>query len=819
MGDVGYATRTLLRRPYFSLTIIALLSIGISGIISIFSLLDAMLLRPLPVRRPSELIRFVQRVPRLGALSQFHSSFYRVLHDHSSTVTAVFGEMFIEAVIDEPAPAQQVLVGLSTPGFFDAIGVMALRGRTLLPYDEADTSETPPIVLSYDFWLRRFAADPEAVGRTLVLKGHRFNIVGVMPRTFNGVSVERTPDVRVPIRTFALLEDVPKGANLDEYELLELGARLKGGVGIQGAESECLELWKADLAQYASRPRGPWDEIRFPMQIEPLTRGVSILRDRYANALKFLLGFAVLLLMMVCANVAGLMSIRNTQRRDELMIRFALGCAPSRLVALLSLESTYLTVMGVAGAVLTVLGTSRILLSFFPPIWDAAGRRLTLSLDLGMNLRVLLFALVVALFLVVVSGVAPAIAAVSQLAKIVRSMSDPRAVRVRRILVIVQIVICTVTLIGANLLVETFRQLKGADLGFDRTRIATFTAEPSLVGYTNLQEELLESSLLQQVRAIPGVVAAGLASRPVLRDRGLKATVALPGQRPSQSDASNVNVNIVSPQYFDAMGMHILMGRDFADGERSIGSLQSAIVNESFARHFFGNVKAVGQQFGFSPTGQVAVATFEVIGVVNDAKYRGLREDVMPTLYEVSSRFAFFTLYVRTHQDPIVIIQPVRRVLAHLDQSLPFLEVHTIAEEISLNAAAESLTAQLASILALLSMFLTIISVYGLISFEVTSRTHELGVRMALGAQHGNIVALLARHAAGTTGMGVLIGVVLAILSAHTLQSLLYGIAPLDISSYLLAIVLVVLTVALGTSIALARIIHIRPTDALRVRG
>src|SRR6266550_4032328 len=354
MSDLRFAVRMLAKSPGFTLVAVALLAVGIGANALIFSVFDAVLWRPLPVRHAEELVRMVQRIPRIGTSSTFHYSFYQALREHSTTLSAVFGEAPIDVAMNQPTPAEQVRVHMATPEFFQVLGVPALFGRTLTNDDATANSANSPAVLSYGFWQRRFNRDPAAVGRTIVLHGHPFVIVGVMPRAFNGTSVDTAPDVRVPLHTFQALWTEPEAFNIEEARL-DLGGRLRSGVTRAQAQAETLAIWRGAIEPYSTGQlpgRGVADQLRSGMEFDPLERGISILRERYAGALTLLLMSVGLLLVMVCANVTGLLLTRIAGRREEIAVRLALGATRGRLVRQMLTESFLLTGLGAAGGVL-----------------------------------------------------------------------------------------------------------------------------------------------------------------------------------------------------------------------------------------------------------------------------------------------------------------------------------------------------------------------------------------------------------------------------------------------------------------------------------
>ncbi|MGH9139842.1 MAG: FtsX-like permease family protein, partial [Thermoanaerobaculia bacterium] len=375
---------------------------------------------------------------------------------------------------------------------------------------------------------------------------------------------------------------------------------------------------------------------------------------------------------------------------------------------------------------------------------------------------------------------------------------------------------CTLLLAGAGLLVRTFEQLYRLDAGFDRDHVVTFTADPSLSGYTAPQEQALLSALTGRVRDLPDVVSVALAARGVLRGRGIGMTVALAGQQPSTSDFLSTNLNIVSPEYFATMGLRLVAGRDFTGADDPKAKPQKVVVNQAFVRRFFSHIDPLGQRFGAGPPQRVVDGMFEIIGVVSDAKYRSMREPMMPAVYQFSREFDSFVMHVRTRGRPESIIQAVRQALTALDPAVPFVEISTLAEEVDASTAGERFTAALASIFGTIAALLTAVGLYGLLASVVAQRRREIGIRMALGAQTMEIGVLVGRQALAMVVGGMVLGLGAAAAAGQWMRSLLYGVAPSDANSLAGAAVFVALVAAVAIAIPVARATHIEPAAALR---
>jgi predicted permease len=813
MNDFRYALRLIRRSPGFTILVVVLLAVGIGANAAIFSAFYALLLRPLAVRHPEELVRMVQIVPRIGVTSSFPHEFYQALQQRATTLTAIFGDAEWPVAMDDPKPAEQVRVHVVTPEFFDSLGVSALYGRTLAVADAREDVATPPAVLSYGFWQRRFQGDPRAVGHTLTLRGHPFAIVGVMPRSFNGITADTAPDVRIPLRAFPLLRFA--GAFRADGIALEIVARKRPGVPLAQVRAECFAIWHATMESYMKSlpdmtPYRIELEMKHGLQVEPLEHGASVLRDRFAPALRLMLGAVGLLLLLLCSNVAGLLLARSAARREEIAVRVAIGATRLRLARQMMAESLLLASLGAAGGWLVAMIATPLLVRALPPMRDRATTQLAISLNVTPDLRVLLYSLAVALGTALLFGLAPALAAArTNLDSVLRGTRSSGTWRGRQAMVVFQVALCTLLLWGAGLLVRSFRELRGLYPGFDSQHLVTFTLDPGLSGYTAEQCETLRQTLLERLRALPGVASAATASRAVMRGSGVKMTLVREGQTPTQADFLNTSANTVSPEYFDTMGLHVLAGRNFQVSDTGIKPTR-AIVNETFARQFFPGEDPLGKRVGNAP-----YFVFEIIGVVNDAKYRSLREPMTPTIYGVGTDESF-VLHVRARMRPDSLIQPVRRELAALDPALPIIETHTLAEEVDASAAPERLTAQLASLFGLLAAALAAIGIYGLLAYAVTQRRREIGIRMALGAQPGDVGRMIGRQSLVMVTLGVAVGLAAAWEAGPAIGSLLYGVKPADGIALAAAAGLVLLVSALATAIPAGRASRIEPGSALR---
>ena len=812
--EIRSAARLLWRRPGLVIVAILLLAAGIGASTLTFALFDAVFLRPLPLPDAHELVRFVTRHPVVGTRSQFPYQLYREWRDSATTIDAAFAEVPYTGVLTDPGPVEFVNIGMVTPEYFSALGVQALYGRSLTAVDHQAVAETPAAILSHAFWQRRFGDDTGVLGRSILVNNVPLVVVGIMPPGVNGVTVDTTPDIRIPssARLHLFGFDAPTPA--DRAGVVDLAGRLKPGVTLAEAEAESRLVWRRTMEVYyreLNQMNGAMlaRMLEQDVGLDPLANGVSILRERFGNALKVLFAGSGLVLLMVILNLASVAVARSVSRRHEMAVRLAVGAALPRLIRLMSTEQMIVVVPAAAlGLYVAVLGTP-ILLDALPPLRTAATSQVQLVFPLGLATRVVAFVALTAI-LALISIVLPSTLVYRRLqpADMLRGLRTTRGYRGRRGLMMVQTALSVILLSGAALLVRTVDELAAVPTGFDEDHVATFTLAPALAGYSNEELSAYRTRLIERVRALPDVTAVSTSVFVPMRGSGIKMTVAPTGHAVVEADQLAVSMNYVAPAYFSAMGMQLLAGRDFVTSDDASEAPAPVVVNRALVRRYFPDVDPIGETFG---TGQpdVAQASFRIIGVVNDAKYRSLREPIQPTAYVPDQTSS--TLIVRTRSQARSVIEPVRREIESLDPGLPIMEVRTLADEVASSVAAERLLATLATVVALSAVVLTAVGIYGLFAQVVTERHRELSVRVALGATHRGLGLLIGREAALLILPGLAVGLVATLLGSRWIESLLYGIAPQDPRSLAAATLLVAFAGAAGTWIP-AR--HALRTDA-----
>lgn len=821
--DVKFGARLLSRSPVFTLTAILLLAIGISANTLIFSVVDAILLRPLPVPHPEQLVRLIE-VHSTGFVNwTFPYDVCDALAARDASLSEVICQGEIDAAFSEGSTSERVRVNLISPNFFRSLGAHAYFGRLLRAEDEQSRSMNA--VLSYDFWHRRFQGDRAIVGRKVTMQGQPFTIVGVTPSSFNGLDADTSPDVRIPASVdrsiVAPVDTTRPGVRWTEAQIF---ARLRPGVSFDRADAEVESLLRASYEEQINR----WYKLdgvnnASRLRFESVSNGVSTLRTQFSQGLRVLMAGVGLLLIMACANVAGLLLARSAVRAQEMGIRLALGASVSRLARQLLTESLIIALLGGIVGTLLTYACLPFMLGALPPIRDRRAAIQPLAIHIDIDLRVLAFAVGTTLITALLCGLSPALrGARTDLTTTLRAgRTSTRRLYARNLIVVAQVALCTVILTGAALLVETLDRMRAMNPGFDSDRIVTFTIDPRMRGYTAGQSRSLSLKLLEQTRALPSVAAASIAGRGVMRGTGFKATYAAAGTPISSKDFLNCSGNQVMPGYFETMGIRVIGGRDFTwfdHNENPATRHVIIIVNETFARRFFPGKDPIGQHVGAAGPDGIAKPDWQIVGVVSDAKYRSLREPIPPTVYNpmVDGSDYEFVLNVRTRQHPEAIIGAVRGVLRSLDPEMPFIEVRALREEVEISLWQERLLAGLSSIFGAIAALLAAIGLYGALDYAVKSRTREIGIRSALGAEPAHLASLLCRETLLLVTTGLALGLVAYAVSAAWIHRVLYDVRSWNLLVIGLAVLFIIASTALAAALPIWRGIRIEPATALR---
>ena len=825
VADARYALRGMRRTPVFAAAAILTIAIGVGANTAVFSVIDALMRKSLPVERPDEL-RAIQRVgleADVGRISHPLMLRMREAIGDSSRLAGMAGISRLYATIEERPEA--VSGQLVTGNFFALLGVRAQRGRLLAPSDDQALGGSPVAVITDQFWERRFGRAPAAVGRVVRLNGFPVTIVGVLQPAFAGLTVGTPVDFFAPVTM-----QHPLRWRSSAYTLNADGGKAwvpQNGISwltlITGAT-------RADSSRIASLMNGPFRAnveattvgrdsaaralaLREHIGLLAIPRGFSPLRTAYRDPLRALFAGVALILLITCANLAGLVLARGESRRHEMAIRSSLGALSGRLTRQVLAETFTLALVG--GAV--GLGVARWLIAALLRLASSGTRAIPLAAKL--DAPVLLFAVVITMLAGLVVALAPVIR-VRRFDLYEAFKTGGRAslashrLPLGRLLVMSQVALALVLVSAAGLFVRTFQNFLGVEAGFERRAVVSVRVDMVAAGYRAEDLPGMHQRLLDAVRAVPGVESASLAVYGIAMGENISTYSG--DRRVSASDARGQE-NIVSPGYFRTMGIPLLRGRDFTAADVR-GGPSVAIVSESFARHFFGTIDAVGKRFDYGDGEVARDPPFEVVGVVGDLRQNGVRESIPRLNYHplAQSRTSIQSIDARVAARPEAVIPALRNAVAAVDPKLPIRDVVPLSVLIERGLTRERLVARLAGGFGVLALILAAIGLYGVISYSVARRTNEMGVRLALGASPAGVRWLVLRDSLGIVAGGLAVGVMLWFPVLGLTRSLLYNVSPHDPG--LLAISLGVL-IAIGCVAGLIpawRASRIDPMEAIR---
>jgi predicted permease len=797
LNDFRYALRSLGKSPTFTAVSVLCLALGIGANTAVFSLLDAVLLRPLPVSEPERLTI----LEGLAASGRGGSSFSYPLFTHLRDRGKAIGEVFAYARADVNVSTGSVTDapdGLSvSDGYFAALRVQPALGRTISSADEA------VIVLSDRYWRARFQGDPAIVGQPVTVNGLAFTIAGVLPRGFFGTEVGRSPEVFVPLALRDRL--VPGGPGLMEPNRfwLRVMARLKPGITREQAAAQFQAVYQQYVDEVGGTVR---PGLRRLLQQRRLAlaagaRGPFGLADQFGRPLRILMATSAAVLLIACVNVAGLLLTRGMARRREIAIRLALGAGRRRVMRQLMAESAVLTAAGSAAGLLA-------------GVWCANALTALLAngvLEVSLERRVFVFTLLTSVITIVVFGIGPALrSARTDLTPALRS--GPAFTRngpaLGRLLLPVQVALALFLLIGAGLFVRTLLNLRTMDPGFRGDHVAIATMNPGLSQYPPERTRTFYAELLDRARILPGVQSAALADSPLLAGTYIDG-LSFEGS----TENAEVSLKIVSPRFFETMGIRLLAGRDFS-GSDEAQAPRVAIVNDTVARRYFAGRSALGQRVGVG-----GAPDTEIVGVIADTKYRDLRGAVPNTVYVPMPQARFLgserTLHVRAVSDPDAVIPLIRDQIRALDSTMP-VKARPFAEVVDASLERERLIATLSGTFAVLALILTATGLYGAITQSVERRTREIGIRVSVGAQPAGIVWMVLRDCLLVAVVGIAMGAPITLWLSGTVRSQLFGVSPHDPGTVVAAAVALILVATLAGYRPARQASRVDPIAALR---
>jgi len=813
--DLRFGIRLLWKNPGFTTVAALSLALGIGANTAIFSLVDAVLLKMLPVKSPEQLVALEGFNERGERNEIFSYPLFERLRDRSRVFTGVLAAEDdtnrVEMVGPEPSGrTEQAVVQLVSGEYFQVLGVNAVAGRLLTMADNQTPGAHQVAALSYDFWRRRFAGDSTVIGQNITLKGQPFTIIGVAPPEFFGESVGRAPDIWAPLM---MQPQFRRGQSyLDQANIswLRIIARLQPGV----SEEQALAAVNALLGQINSEPSdlGKWTKISHAKIILiPGGQGPSEMRDRFSKPLRILMVVVGLALLIACANVANLLLARATSRQREVAIRLAIGAGRFRLVRQFLSESVLLAAIGGALGLLFAWWGSHLLLIL------VSNDSTPIPIDVTPNARILGFTIAVSLLTALLFGLAPALTATRQDVNAALKMTVLARPRLSRLLVIMQVALSLLLLTGAGLFVRTLRNLRTLDLGFAAENVIQARINPLASGYKQEQLPDLYRRLLERLNSAPGIRSASMAGSGFRMGGSRSCCIGVEGYTHRPDESRQVYTNNVTPGYFQTMGLPLLLGRDFTPQEAGgkPGEFPKvAIINETMARHYFGETSPLGRRFGWGDPSKPIEANIEVIGVARDAVYGRLRDKTRPLIYFPGQ--GGDVLVARSTADPAPLLAMVRQEIQVVDKSLEISTVRTIPQLRDQSLVQERLMAELSSFFGLLALLLACIGLYGVMSYDVARRTREIGVRVALGAEAIDVVRLVMRETLSLVVIGLVAGLIAALATTRLIASLLYDLTPNDPLTIGLAGLLLLTVAALAGYLPARRAARVDPMMALR---
>ena len=830
--DIRYGFRGLLKRKAFAAIAVLTLALGIGANTAIFTLVNAVLLKTLPVSNPQELVLFsgmtgegtsFEDTPRSGTWPRFSYASYKYFRDHNDSFQDIAALRSGVTRLSVRQPDVQANAAARSSGqlvsgnYFSLLGVQAMRGRVLTPEYDKPGAE-PAAVVSHRYWQKELNSDASVVGKRFIINGTNFTVVGVTPREFFGERVRRPPDFWLPLAFQPQVE--LRDSFLDDnqvYWLMVMG-RLKPGVTIEQAQLSA----NLKLRQFLTDQAGSelTEQLRLRIQntnVELVdgSGGISGLRALYSKPLKMLMAIVGIVLLIACANVGSLLLSRAASRKAEISLRMALGATRWRIVRQLITESMLLAIIGgVCGVLLAQWGV-KVLVNLV-----ASEAPLNTTADPG----ILAFTAGVSILAGLLFGLVPAIQAsrtdlASAMKEKTRTARGFWRVSLSAALVVMQIGLSMVLLTGAGLFARSLAKLQSEDVGFDRANMLLVGIDPRLAGYKPTELATLYQQVLERVSTVANVQSVSMATYSPLSGSQRSSSVVIAGFTGDQSSDPVVEDILVGPKYAQTLGVPLLRGREIEIRDTAAG-LRVAVVNQTFAETYFKDQNPIGRTFTFDDETDNG-APLEIVGVIGDIKSADTREPANPAVYrpilQIQDQSAYsVNIQIRTNGDPAAVTAQVRQMINQIDDKLPIFGVTTMREQIAERHNQDRLSAQLVSFFGALALILACIGLYGVMAQGVARRTNEIGIRMALGAKGGNIAWMVLRETLVLVVAGLAIGIPAALLSARLIETQLFGLSGTDPLTLIAAAAVLTVVALLAGYIPARRASRVDPLTALR---
>ena len=836
LQDIQYAARSLRKSPLFATIAVTSVALGIGANAAVFTLLDQVVLRLMPVKDPSALVQLRTAEDSesygggMGDGTELSYPMYTDFRDHNAVFDGMFCRYTDAMHVGDGGRSERVNGEMVSGTFFQVLGVTAAIGRTLEPADDRTVSGSAVAVLSYDYWRTRFGGKPDVLGRKLVINGHPFTVIGVTRQGFNGLDLGNPPQVYVPITMQPQLGPAWLKIDTRRFRWVQVFARLRNGVTAEQAHTTLqpymramLELESRDAAFTTASAETRKKFIETRLVVESIARGKSGLRDSVSVPLKILMAVAGGVLLIACLNVANLLLARGTARHRELALRLALGASRGRIVALLLVESLLVALFGAIGGVLLAWWGSGLLLTFYSTADNP------IAVSPSPDARILVFTMLTATLAAILAGLVPAWASTRlNLAPTLKSSGGAvvgEQPRLRKSFVVAQVALSFLLLAGAGLFLRSLTNLLKVDTGMKVDHVLAFSVDLARSGYTAPRDRQFADRLVQTLQRTPGVKSVGYAFFGVLEGGAWGMGFTLEGRQPKPGQFFGALCNAITPGFFPTLGVQLVAGRNFTERDARTPPpdekgwpYRTAIVNEEFVKKYYDGVNPIGRHIGFGEDPGTATP-IEIVGVVRTSKYVQVREEPRPQAffpYSESSGIERATIYLRTTADPDAMTGQIRRQVASLDPDLPVYSLHTLEAQVGQSVANDRLIASLSTVFSLLATALAMVGLYGVMAYTVTRRTREIGIRMALGALASDVARRILSEAGVLVAIGLALGVGGALWLGRYVQSQLYGLKAMDTPTFVSAALGLVLIATLAAFLPARRASRVSPMTALR---
>jgi predicted permease len=806
--DIRYGWRTLRKSPLFASMAVLSLALGIGANASIFSVINAILLRPLPaVERASELVSLNEKVGG-NALPLISFPDYRDFRDRNSVLSGMAGIGFVPASVGPKGNTQRMFGYIVTGSYFDVLGVKPLAGRLLQPGDDKIRGGHPVVVLSYTGWLKWFGGDPNTVGSKVQVNGREFTVLGITPKGFFGTELFLDPDVFFSMSMQKELSDADYLDRRSKRTFFSVG-RLKPGVSVSQAEAALNGIGRQLAQEYPAEDGG------MQVLLTPPGLAGAFLREPIIGFVAAMFGVSCLVLLVACVNLASMLLARAGDKRKETAIRLALGAGRIVLIRQLLTENLMVALLGGAGGALFATWFMSALAAWHPPV------DIPLIVSAPVDYRVFLFALVVSSVTALLFGLLPAVQATKTdlvpALKNEASTSRFRYWHLRDYMVAAQVCLSVLLLFCSVLVVKSLQRSLDAPIGFDPHGVATVAFDLNMQGYDEPRGRDFEKRMLEQVRQLPGIESAALVEHIPLTLGVPWSPVYIEGKPVPKraSDVPNPYAFLVTPDYFQTMRTHLISGRDF-DARDKQGAKRVAIVNSAFVKRLLDGVNPLGHRFSTSPNDK----PIEIVGVVETGKYYNLTEQGSPAFWmplEAEYKPAA-ALVTRTRMIPPESALPgIRGVVRELDPSMALFAAGSVEDQLSWTFFPARIAAFMLSGFGVLALVLSSTGIYGVMAYAVSRRTREIGIRMAIGATQRQVLASVARSAAILIGAGLVVGLGMALAAGRLLERILYGVKPSDPLTFAIVFAIMLGVGAAATFLPARRATRIDPMQALRL--